>query len=88
VHKTTGMAPSKVTISDVLAIWNRMKEKSSKIRTAKPRLPVGQHVRISKTKMRFAKGGDQNYTTEIFKIKKFIYRTPHPVYKLEDLNET
>jgi hypothetical protein len=88
VHRSTGMAPSKVTDSDVLAIWKRLKQKRSTIRTAKPRLRVGQHVRISKVKMRFAKSGEQNYTTEIFKIKKVIYRTPRPVYELEDLNET
>jgi hypothetical protein len=65
-----------------------MKQKSSKIRTAKPKLRVDQHVSISKAKMRFAKGGDQNYTTEIYKIKKVIYRTPHPAYELKDLDET
>jgi hypothetical protein len=32
--------------------------------------------------MKFAKGGEQNYTTEIFKIRR---RTPRPVYELEDL---
>jgi hypothetical protein len=49
---------------------------------------VGQRVRISKEKLRFAKGGEQNYTTEIFKIKEVIYRTPRPVYELEHLNKT
>jgi len=42
-------------------------------------------VRISKEKMKFAKGGEQNYTTEIFKIRKVVYRTPRPVFELEDL---
>jgi len=28
---------------------------------------AGQHVRISK-EVKFAKGGEQNYTTEIFKV--------------------
>ena len=46
---------------------------------------MGQHVRISKEKI-FAKGGEQNYTTEIFLIIKVIRRTPRPVYELEDLN--
>ena len=40
---------------------------------------VGQHVRISKEKMKFAKGSEQNYTDEIFRIEKFIHRTPRPV---------
>jgi hypothetical protein len=38
--------------------------------------------------LRFAKGAEQNYTTEIFKINKVIRREPHPVYELEDLNGT
>jgi hypothetical protein len=57
-----------------------------KIPIAKPRYRVGQHVRISKEKMKFAKGGEQNYTMEVFRIIKVIRRTPGPVYELEDLN--
>jgi hypothetical protein len=47
---------------------------------------VGQHVRINKEKMKFTKGGEQNYTTEIFRIIKVIRRTPRPIYELEDLS--
>jgi hypothetical protein len=49
---------------------------------------VGQHVRISKEKMIFAKGSEENYSTEIFKIIKVILKSPRPVYELEDLNQT
>jgi hypothetical protein len=35
--------------------------------------------------MRFAKGDELNYSTEIFKIIKVIHRTPRPVYELRDL---
>jgi hypothetical protein len=52
VHTSTGMGPSKVTDSDVLAIWKGMKEKRSRIRTVKPKLRLGKHVRISKEKIR------------------------------------
>jgi hypothetical protein len=38
--------------------------------------------------MKFAKGGDQNYTTEVFRIIKVIFRTPRPVYELQDLNRS
>ena len=44
-------------------------------------------MRISKEKMKFAKGGEQNYTTEVFRIIKVIRRTFRPVYELEDLNQ-
>ena len=35
--------------------------------------------------MKFAKGGEQNYTTEIFKVRKVVHRTLRPVLELEDL---
>lgn len=49
---------------------------------------VVQHVRISKEKMKFAKGSKQNYTKEIFKAIKVVRRSPRPVYELEDETET
>jgi hypothetical protein len=85
VHSSTGMASARVTDSDVLAIWRRMNKKNRKIQIAKPKLRV-VHVRISKEKMMFAKGGEQNFTTEVFPINKVIHRTPRPLYELEDLN--
>ena len=60
VHSTTGMAPSMVTDSDILTIWNRMRSNHSSIRRAAVRFSVGQHVRISKEKLKFAKCGEQN----------------------------
>jgi hypothetical protein len=63
-----------------------MNEKRSPIPIAQPKFRVGQHVRIGKEKMKFAKGGEQNYTTEVFRNIKVIRRTPRPVYKVEDLN--
>jgi hypothetical protein len=63
-----------------------MIKKDRNIPFAKPKLHVGQHVRISEEKMKFSKGGEQNYTTEVFRIMKVIRRTPRPVYELVDLN--
>ena len=50
------------------------------IRAVRAKFRAGQHVRISKEKMKFAKGGEQNFSTEIFRIAKLI--------ELEDLNWT
>jgi transposase InsO family protein len=86
VHSTTGMAPKHVSDSDVLEIWKRMNKKHDNVPIAQPKFRIGQHVRISKEKMKFAKGGEQNYTTEVFRIIKVIRRTPRPVFELEDLN--
>jgi len=86
VHSTTGKAQSRVKDSDVFAIWKRMNRK--RIRVAKVKFSVGQHVRISKEKMKFAKGGEQTYSTEIFRNTKVIERRPRHVYEMEDLNKT
>jgi len=77
------MAPSRVTESDILAIWKRLR-----IRAVRAKFRAGQHVRISKETMKFAKGGEQNFSTEIFRIAKVIESRPRPVFKLEDLNRT
>lgn len=47
---------------------------------------LGKHVRISKEKMRFAKGSETIFREEIFRIRTFIRRTSRPVYELKDLN--
>ena len=78
------MAPSRVTDSYDLAIWKRINRR--RIRVAKVKFTEGQHVRISKEKMNFAKGGEQNFCTEIFRITKVIEMLPRPVYELEDFN--
>jgi 1,4-dihydroxy-2-naphthoyl-CoA synthase len=75
---TTGMQPARVTGSYILAIWGRM--------DGKRRFCVGQHVLISKEKIKFAKGGEMNYTTEIFQIIKVIRSIPRSLYELQDLN--
>jgi hypothetical protein len=64
---------------------DKNEQERPKIRIANPKLGVGQHVRVSK-KMKFAKGGEQTYATEVFRIIKVIPRTPSPVNGLEDLN--
>jgi len=38
--------------------------------------------------MKFTKGGEQNFSTEVFRITKVIERRPRLVYELEDLNKT
>jgi len=86
IHSTTGIALGNVRDTDVLTIWNKMKGMADrKRRLNKLKFLVGQHVRISKEKVKFAKGGEQNYTTEIFKVHKVVHRTPRPVFEIEDL---
>jgi len=88
VHSRTGMAHSQVTDSGVLAIWKKIEGKRRRVRMAKVKFNVGQHVRISKKKMMFAKGGEQNFSIVLFRMAKVIERHPRTVYELEDLNDT
>jgi len=88
VHTTTGTEQSGVTVADVLAIWRRREVKRQRVRFATAKFRVGQHVRIRKGKMRFAKAAEHNFSTEIFWIVKVIHRGPRVFYELEDLNDT
>jgi len=60
-HSATVMAQSRVTDSDVLAIWQRMKKHIRRVRTVLARFKVVQNVRISKEKMKFEKGAEENF---------------------------
>ena len=42
------------------------------MRVGKVKFNVGQHVRTSKEKMKFAKGSERNYTGVIFRIVKLF----------------
>ena len=88
VHSAIGMVPTAVTDRQVLEIWTRMNYNRSQVRVGKLKFQVGQHVSISKEKMKFSKGWEQYYKFEIFRIRKMIRRTPRPVYELEDLYGT
>jgi len=82
------MAPSRVTDADVLTIWRRMEARRLRVRVMTAKFRVGQHVKISKEKMKFAKAAEHNFSTEIFRIVKVIHRRPRVFYELEDLNGT
>ena len=75
------MAPAAVTDKHVLAICKMMNARS-RVRVGKVKFNVGQRVRNSKEKRKFAKGSEQNYSYEIFRIVKVIRITPRPVYEL------
>ena len=75
------MAPAAVNDRHVLEIWTRMNDNPSRVREGGVKFNVGQHVRISKEKMKFEKGSELNYTDEVFRIIKAIHRSPRPVYE-------
>jgi len=88
VHTTNGMASSRVTDCDVLAIWRRMEARRQRVRVATAQFRVGQHVRFSREKIKFAKAAEYNFSTEICRIVKVIHRRPRVFYELEDPNGT
>ena len=88
VHTVHGKAPAAVTAKQVLEICTRMNDRRSRVGVGSVKFNVVQNVRMSTDKIKFAKGSEQNYTDEIFRIVKVIPRTPRPVYELEDLNGT
>jgi hypothetical protein len=89
VHSSTGIAPPLVSDKDVLRIRERMTKRQARIRESKspPIYSVGQKVRISKEKMKFARRFEQNWTLEVFRISKVLRRSPRHVYELEDLRD-
>ena len=53
LHTTTGMATSRVTDANAIAIWRRMVPRRKRILVANAKFRVGQHVRISIWNMKF-----------------------------------
>jgi transposase InsO family protein len=85
IHSTIGMAPSKVSPDNIYAVWERTKSLRSKIPRGQVKFSTGDLVRITKEKLKFAKGYEQTFSTEIFRVAKVIKRMPQPVYELTDL---
>jgi len=53
-----------------------MQNEQGKVRIKKSKYSMGQHVRISKEEMKFAKSAEQNFSIETFRIIKVIRRNP------------
>jgi len=80
IHSTIGMPPSKVNPSNIFTLWQRIPQGRVKFK-------VGDLVRITKEKIKFAKGYEKNISTEIFLVVKVIQRVHQPVYELTDLQD-
>lgn len=82
-HRSIKMEPEAVTVDNQRQVWQTLYGNEA---TTLPKhaFKIGDTVRISKEKLRFEKGYEQNWTREIFTICKIINRIP-VVYKLKDL---
>lgn len=82
-HTSIKMAPADVNEHNSLKVWHILHPK----KTTKPaKLSVGDHVRIARTKMRFEKGYEANFSRELF-IITHVLRPSQPIYKIKDLND-
>ena len=82
-HRSIGMAPSKVNDSNAEQVF---KELFPDIELeSKPRLKVGDIVRILKEKTIFEKGYKQSWTDECYKIRDVKQAAGRIWYELEDL---
>ena len=83
-HRTLGMKPQDVKLSNQREVWSRVYNKEqqpSKIKFAK-----GDYVRITKANNVFAKGYSGYWSKEIFVVDQVITRDP-VVYKIKDLKD-
>ena len=73
-HKTIKMKP--VDVKDNTYIDSMELHSNKEINDEDPKFKVGDHVRISKYKIIFAKGYTPNWFEEVFVIKKVKYMVP------------
>lgn len=85
-HRTIKMTPNQVNDKNILQVYDNIRE-SQKIpdRKKKPKLKIGDYIRITKDKNVFQKGYLPNWTSEPFKISAVVNRDPI-VYRIVDLN--
>lgn len=89
VHRTIKMKPSEVDATNEGRIFNRVYDdrRFETKNKSRPKLKVGDYVRISKQKSVFDKGYLPNWSTELFVVERV--RSTDPVtYMLTDINGT
>ena len=84
VHSTTLFKPNDVNYSNQNSVLLNATRKRLTNRTSK--LKTGDKVRILKLKDKFEKGYKNNWTKEIFTIKRKLSTLPFSRFKLEDSN--
>ena len=82
-HSSIGLAPNEVNSENQEDVWLRLYPPT--LKRKKPKLTVGDYVRISKTRLPFQKGYTASWSTEIYTISNV--KNTHPiVYEIKDLN--
>jgi hypothetical protein len=81
------MALGKVSPSYIYSVWRKLNGLQAKIPHGRVKFKVGDPVRITTQKVAFAKGYEQTFSTDVFRVVKVITRVPQPVYELSDLQD-
>jgi transposase InsO family protein len=68
VHSSIAMASGKVSPSNIYAVWQKLNSRQAKIPHGNVKFKVGDLVRITKQNVAFAKGYEQTFSIEIFKV--------------------
>jgi len=76
-----------VSPSNIYHVWRKVNSLRAKIPHGRVKFKVGDLVRMTKQKVVFAKGYEQAFSTEIFRVLKVISRVPQPVYELSHLQD-
>ena len=85
-HRSIGMAPRDVTDDNVRVVWTKLYGKRLK-RRPRPKLKVGDRVRLSKKHRPFKKGYLPGWTEEVFIVRRVV-RGPVVTYHLEEWDGT
>ena len=82
-----GLAPKEVNKNNEVNVWADMYLKKSKPRKSKPafRFKRGDFVRLSFLKHPFRRAYEQQFTSEVFKIKSRFMKQGIPMYRIIDL---
>lgn len=84
-HSSIGMSPMKVSLETQAVIRDRMKERQKNVKTEPLDYDIDDFVRITSHKNIFAKGYQNNFSSNIFRIVRKSINTPR-MYTLEDQN--
>ena len=84
-NRVTKIAPNEVTKKAVPRLISIRVEQSQKL-VRRPKLYVGDFVRIAKIELPFRKGYKQSFTDEVFEIFDISTRNP-PTYNLIDADK-
>lgn len=85
VNRVTKLAPTEVTKKHVPYLISLTAASSSRFQR-KPKLKIGDYVRIAKPDLPFRKGYKQSFTDEVFEISQIKTNNP-PTYQIIDANK-